>query len=80
MPIKNKKNSSQLDESVSQQVNKSNLYRKNDLPEPEEDEIVTFKMPRNYKEMLSNHFKGEGLNLSNGIRRILYEYINRNCL
>ena len=80
MPIKNKKNSSQLDDSVSRQLNQTNLYRKNNLPEPEKDEIVTFKMPKNYKEILANHFKGEGLNLSNGIRKILYEYINRNCL
>ena len=80
MPIRNKKSTDQIEESVSRQLSQTNLNRKNDLPEPKEDEIVTFKMPKNYKELLTNHFKGEGLNLSNGVRRILYDYINRNCL
>ena len=76
----NKKNTEKIDNSINEQFQKTNLNRKQALPEPSKDEIVTFKMPKNYKELLADHFKKEGLNLSNGVRSILYDYINRNCI
>jgi len=75
MPLKKQEN---IKDDVKNMINSSVL--KTSEKKRKMDDAVLIKINKKDKETLTKHFSDKGTNLSNGIRMLIYEYLQKNNL
>lgn len=85
MPLKPQGNTKaenpDLQSVITDAINNTSLKKKNIPPPNKEgdgDYAFSIKFPKSHKEILEAHYKAVGLTFSNGIRMLIYKYMQEN--
>jgi hypothetical protein len=66
-----------LQEDIKNDVNNRDFAKSQELPDADKFEVFSIRLPVNHKQILKQYFKNKGMDLSNGLRMIIYEYMEK---